>query len=73
MDFKERCFVVREGLKPFEEKIKDLKRNVEVPREGDPGEMFADVMLALRHLEDCRMRLGKAIQAYDGVVSVYPR
>lgn len=32
----------------------------------DRGEMIANAMLAYRHLEDARMRLGKAIQAYEG-------
>lgn len=37
------------------------------------SEMHANIMLAFRHLEDARMRLGKAIQAYDGGVSVYDK
>lgn len=35
----------------------------------DKGEMIANQMLALRHLEDAAMRFGKAIQAADGGVS----
>lgn len=35
------------------------------------GEAMANVMLSFRHLEDARMRLGKAIQALDGGKSVY--
>ena len=34
-------------------------------------EMAANITLAYRHLEDARMRLGKAIQASDGGTSVY--
>jgi hypothetical protein len=41
--------------------------------EPDRGEMIANAMLATRHLEDARMRLGKVIQAYDGGVSVYDK
>ncbi len=37
------------------------------------GEMKANIMLAYRHLEDARMRLGKVIQAYDGGVSCYDK
>lgn len=37
------------------------------------SEMHANITLAYRHLEDARMRIGKAIQAYDGGVSVYSR
>lgn len=40
---------------------------------GDRGEMKANIMLAYRHLEDARMRLGKAIQAHDGGTSVYEK
>ena len=37
----------------------------------DAGEVIANIMLAYRHLEDASMRLGKAMQAADGGVSVY--
>ncbi len=40
---------------------------------GAEAEAVANVMLAYRHLEDASMRLGKAIQALDGGVSVYDR
>ena len=40
---------------------------------SDKGEIIANIMLAHRHLEDARMRIGKAIQAYDGGASVYSR
>lgn len=44
------------------------------PADGvDPGEAKANIMLAYRHLEDARMRLGKAIQAVEGGVSIYDR
>lgn len=39
----------------------------------DRGEMIANAMLAYRHLEDARMRLGKVIQAYEGGVSVHDK
>lgn len=35
----------------------------------DKGEMCANVMLGLRHLEDAAMRFGKAIQASAGGIS----
>ncbi len=40
---------------------------------ADKGEIIANLTLAFRHLEDAQMRLGKAIQAYDGGVSVYDK
>ena len=39
----------------------------------DDSERKANLQLAYRHLEDARMRIGKAIQAYDGGTSCYPR
>lgn len=39
----------------------------------DRGEARANIMLAYRHLEDARMRLGKSIQAMEGGVSCYDR
>jgi hypothetical protein len=36
---------------------------------GQHGETKANIMLAYRHLEDARMRLGKVLQAHDGGVS----
>lgn len=43
------------------------------PDNADLGEFNANITLAFRHLEDARMRLGKAIQALDGGVSVYDK
>lgn len=37
------------------------------------NEMQANLKLAYRHLEDARMRCGKAIQAFEGGKSCYPR
>jgi hypothetical protein len=37
------------------------------------SEMHANLTLAYRHLEDAAMRLGKAIQAFDGGQSVYDK
>ena len=39
----------------------------------DHGEAVANIMLAYRHLEDARMRLGKVMQAMNGGESVYSK
>jgi hypothetical protein len=75
--FNESCYNMRERLKVLARQVQGLKAH-EVfawPPEGaqDSGEMIANVMLAYRHLEDATMRLGKALQAFDGGQSVYPR
>lgn len=36
---------------------------------ADHGEAIANIMLAYRHLEDARMRLGKVFQAMNGGIS----
>lgn len=37
------------------------------------AEMKANIMLAFRHLEDARMRIGKVLQAADDGVSIYDK
>ncbi len=37
------------------------------------GEMKAQIMLAVRHFEDARMRLGKVLQYADNGVSIYDK
>jgi hypothetical protein len=37
----------------------------------DMGEVIANLTLAYRAFEDASMRLGKAVQAWDGGISVY--
>ena len=67
---------LRISLKHSGEHIKHLMQHPVFsanPHHGgtDSGEMKANIMLAYRHLEDAAMRLGKAIQAFDGGKSVY--
>lgn len=68
---------IRDELKPIEASVLALKTNqhlVELaPSDPTKTEAFANIMLAYRHVEDARMRLGKMIQAVDGGTSVYPR
>ncbi len=68
---------LRRGLKEFAKIVLDLKKHKVFQTNGsdaaDKGEMTANIILAYRHLEDAAMRLGKAIQAYDGGVSVYDK
>jgi len=72
--FDTRCSDLRLQLKDVGERIQRLKRrtaeSATQPGE-DRSEELANLTLAFRHLEDAEMRLGKAIQAYDGGRSVY--
>jgi hypothetical protein len=61
------CEALRREIKSTADRLRPLVQN-----EWN-GEAVANVMLAYRHLEDASMRLGKAIQALDGGVSVYDK
>jgi hypothetical protein len=61
------CEALRREIKPLADKLMALRRAAD----HSNGEAVANVMLAYRHLEDASMRLGKAIQALDGGISVY--
>lgn len=78
--FKEDCFALRARIE--ETKLQAMLVIREHPvfegpeSQAHPGqlaEILDNLMLSFRHLEDARMRLGKAIQAFDGGKSVYPR
>ncbi len=46
-----------------------VQKGVGVEEGQDVGEMIANIMLGVRHLEDAAMRFGKAIQASEGGTS----
>ena len=75
--FDEKCFKPRTALRGIADEIKALMGHAIFMSSGDSnadfGEMKANIMLAYRHVEDARMRLGKAVQAFDGGTSCYPR
>ena len=64
----------RWDLRTTGEQVKDLVGHVPFPKIGlDSGEAKANLMLAYRHIEDARMRLGKAIQALEGGESIFDK
>jgi hypothetical protein len=74
MGFVETIQLERAAIKLVAERVRAIDCSKEVAVAGghkDHGEMQANVTLAYRHLEDSAMRLGKAIQAFDGGKSVY--
>lgn len=73
-DIKDTCFGYRETILDIGSNIRLLFEHPAFSDKSDNhGEMKANIMLAYRHLEDARMRLGKVIQAYDGGTSCYPK
>ena len=70
-DMREAAFRIREAILVLEPQVKALMQ-MSCSDEAR-GEAAANTMLAFRHLEDARMRLGKVCQAVDGGVSCYPR
>ena len=75
LNFKDACYQLRADVLPLEARIKQIEENLKLfyNTGADQEEMKANLRLAYRHLEDARMRLGKAVQAFDGGISVYPR
>lgn len=70
------CNIHRATIKDLASRIKgnaDLVKSLDQTGNSDKGEMIANLMLSYRHLEDASMRLGKAIQAHDGGMSVYDK
>ena len=71
--FEEKVAESRSTISGVEEMVLALKRDPlfsEPATEGvNGGEAIANIMLAYRHLEDARMRLGKVFQALNGGVS----
>ena len=73
------CNAERDGIKMTAGFVKDLLQHpqfsctLEIDDKSDHGEMRANIMLAYRHLEDARMRLGKVIQAAEGGTSIYDK
>lgn len=67
----------REDIKQIAAFVLSMKRNshfnTETPVVENRGEVIANIMLAYRHLEDARMRLGKVFQALDGGESAYKK
>jgi hypothetical protein len=73
-DIKKKCDLCRGSIKMMGITVKDLMEDPHFKADNPTNsEMKANIMLAYRHLEDARMRLGKVIQAYDGGVSCYDK
>lgn len=77
MAFDEECLQLRKTLRMYSDQVKALLAHPHFAGEQEyieqHSEMKANLMLAYRHLEDTVMRLGKAIQAFDGGKSVYDK
>ena len=56
--------MLRSGIAAMVREAVDIKNSA--PEADNPGEVFANITLAYRHLEDAAMRFGKVIQAADG-------
>lgn len=67
---RQHCLELEQNLTAL--KIEIINSKTAFPPEADSAEMIANVMLAYRHIEDARMRLGKVIQAFEGGVLVFP-
>lgn len=68
---------LREHINHTEIAVRALQKHqvfkAEQKFEGQHNEMKSHIILAFRHLEDARMRLGKVAQWYDDGVSCYDK
>jgi len=67
---------MREALKKLEEWSRAYTKNIKwLPSEDfwDKSECIAQSILAMRHIEDARMRYGKVIQYLNDWVSIYDK
>jgi len=75
--FEEQCNELRAECKAIEKKSREMMNADTFRNEqafaGQHAEMAANLMLAVRHMEDARMRLGKAIQYSGDGVSKYDK
>ena len=76
-DLKKIAEELRTRIKVHEDLARLLMRNPVFNGEqafpNQHGEMKANIMLTVRHLEDARMRLGKLLQYADDGVSVFDK
>lgn len=62
---------IRADLLSVEADIRVLSKSHDMPTDQRQSEVRANIMLAVRHVEDARMRLGKVIQHAEGRPSIY--
>lgn len=73
MTAEEHARALRVDLDVVEKRILSLKGAPGTENAGNQPEVMANIMLAYRAAEDCRMRLGKVIQHLGDGVSVYDK
>lgn len=77
--FNEACTNTRTDIKAIGKSVMTLRKTVMGWPESESfsletkSEILANIMLCYRHLEDAQMRASKAMQAFDGGVSVYDK
>lgn len=72
------CNTVRKEIKEVAARVEGMRKAASFNPSIQASVSFttevpANITLAFRHLEDASMRLGKALQALDGGVSVYDK
>ena len=77
-DFEDHMNDFRHVLGQIETQLRQHVKTPEImpvpdPDHYDADEVKANMMLAIRHLEDARMRLGKAIQYHHDGVSFFDK
>lgn len=78
--FKEGCFGIRSEIELIKSFVVNWMKHPELKEMcfteavlDKKTEIYGNLKLAYRHLEDARMRIGKVLQAYDGGKSILDR
>lgn len=72
-EFKTNCRLMRGKIELLKQQSIPMMECVIECSSEEQTEARANIVIAYRHLEDARMRFGKAIQATDGGVSIYDK
>lgn len=69
-NLKDHCTALRVTIARIADELEAVQNNPKMymflPEQSKTGQLVPNLVLAYRHLEDARMRLGKVIQAYEG-------
>jgi hypothetical protein len=66
----EACFAIRDMVEGVKLQVNKLRQREDLRAVPECG---ANITLAYRHLEDARMRMGKALQALQEGKDIFPR
>jgi hypothetical protein len=71
--FVDECNRLRKNIEGLKQEVRIQLDHGDLKAGNCSRDVGANIMLSFRHLEDARMRLGKAIQAHGDGISIYDK